>query len=412
MLFSRRVKGENTLKNRYYQKPNLLVYLLAQAVSWIVSTFIFGRKMLRNEVRNADRPYVIIANHEAALDFVNLIGVTRKRLTFVISNSFYSTLPIRPFLDLMHVIPKQQFQTTVSDMKKMKAVVDNGGSLVIYPAGLMCEDGLSTPIPQSTYKFLKWLNADIYVARTTGTYFCMPKWSRKIRTGRTLLDVYQLFTREELAQTDVSVIKEKTDAALLFDAYQDQETAQLSYNDADDLEGLENVLYECPHCHSEYSIGVRNHATLFCSECGYEETGDKNTFLHNTKGIGREYRHVSDWSKLIAERLREHIRACADYSISSNSVFQTIDADKNKFVDTGSGTITLSREGFKLSGILNNEPFDELIPIHWIPTLPFKPGRYLEVQQGSRIYRCVLEDGRLVMKFIHSLKILHELNAV
>jgi hypothetical protein len=51
-------------------------------------------------------------------------------------------------------------------MKKMKAVVEAGQPLAIYPAGLMCEDGLSTPIPKATYKFLKWMNVDVYMART------------------------------------------------------------------------------------------------------------------------------------------------------------------------------------------------------------------------------------------------------
>ena len=79
----------------------------------------------------------------------------------------------------MGVIPKQQFQTTVTDMKNMKAVVEAGQPLVIYPAGLMCEDGLSTPVPKATYKFLKWMNVDVYMARTEGSYFVMPKWSKK-----------------------------------------------------------------------------------------------------------------------------------------------------------------------------------------------------------------------------------------
>jgi len=32
------------------------------------------------------------------------------------------------------------------------------------------------------------------------------------------------------------------------------------------------------------------------------------------------------------------------------------------------------------------------------------------LQHGSEIYRCVLEDGRLAMKFINTLKAMHEIN--
>ena len=142
-----------------YKKPNLLCYRIAQIAAWLVATFIFRRKFQRNEIKGKKGPFVVIANHQAALDFVNLIGATSRPMSFVISNSFFNTLPIRGFMEKMGVIPKQQFQTTVRDMKRMKTVIDRGEPIVIYPAGLMCEDGLTTPIPAATYKFLKWLDA-------------------------------------------------------------------------------------------------------------------------------------------------------------------------------------------------------------------------------------------------------------
>ena len=159
-----------------YTKPSKLHYRAAQAICSVVAGTVFGRKILRNEIKGKNGPFVVIANHQAALDFVNLIGAAKRPMSFVISNSFFSTLPIKGFLRKMGVIPKQQFQTTVKDLKKIKSVIEAGEPLVIYPAGLMCEDGLSTPLPSATYKFLKWLDADVYVAKTSGTYFVMPNW--------------------------------------------------------------------------------------------------------------------------------------------------------------------------------------------------------------------------------------------
>ena len=109
-----------------YRKPSLFHYRIAQLVSWFVATFVFRRKVLRNEIRGVKGPFVVIANHQAALDFVNLIGMAARPMSFVISYSFYRTLPIKGFLDKLGVIPKQQFQSSVTDMKKMKTVVDMG----------------------------------------------------------------------------------------------------------------------------------------------------------------------------------------------------------------------------------------------------------------------------------------------
>ena len=103
-----------------FRKQNFFCYLLAWAVSWVAATVIFRRKFIRNEIRKVKGPYVVIANHQAALDFVNVIGATPRRMSFVISKSFYSTLPIQGILKKMSVIPKQQFQTAADDLKKME----------------------------------------------------------------------------------------------------------------------------------------------------------------------------------------------------------------------------------------------------------------------------------------------------
>lgn len=393
-----------------YQKPNELYYRVAQVVSWFVATFIFGRKILRNEIKNAEGPFVVIANHQAALDFVNLIGATSRTMSFVISKSFYSTLPIQGFLEKMGVIPKQQFQTSSDDLKKMKRVIDAGQPLVIYPAGLMCEDGLSTPIPAATYKFLKWMHTDVYVARTCGTYFVMPKWSKKLRPGRTTMDIYKLISKEELATMTLEQIREKTDAALLYDAYREQEKLRAGYYGGRDIRGLEHVLYQCPHCQEEFTMQAAQDGTICCTSCGFTQTMDEQGFFHNGKGVGQELRYVSDWSRGIYNRLQEKIRQGMETEISCKTEIRMVDEKKHKFVPVGRGTVKLTQGKFLLEGTVRDGDFRAEVSVGNVPVLPFSPGKYLEIQDGGVIYRCVLEDGRLVMKFINMVKIFYSLN--
>ena len=77
-----------------YTKPSKLHYRAAQAICSVVAGTVFGRKILRNEIKGKNGPFVVIANHQAALDFVNLIGAAKRPMSFVISNSFFSTLPV------------------------------------------------------------------------------------------------------------------------------------------------------------------------------------------------------------------------------------------------------------------------------------------------------------------------------
>lgn len=390
-----------------YQKPSLLYYRFTQAVSHVVAAFVFKRKLLRNEIRDAKGPFVVIANHQAAYDFVNLIGICRRPMTFVISNSFYQSLPIKGILNKLGVIPKQQFQTNATDLKKIRAVIRAGEPVVIYPAGLMCEDGLSTPIPTATGKLLKWLGVDVYMAKTSGTYFAMPKWTSGFRPGKTTLDVFKLFGKEELANMDLDAIEQRMMQALLFDAYREQETLMVKYKKANDLRGLENVLYSCPHCGAEFSIAVENGSTLRCKSCGYSQTSDQYGFLHKNGDIGQEIRYVSDWSRHIFRTVKEKLSRGEDTVLSAKTAIHMVDG--KKYTHAGHGTVTLSPECFRIEGELRGEPVTLTIPIGSFPTLPFRPGSYLEIQDGQTIYRCVLEEGKLAMKFINMVKAFYEL---
>ena len=396
-------------RKELYRKPSLFHYRIAQVVSWFAATFVFRRKVLRNEIRGVKGPFVVIANHQAALDFVNLIGMAARPMSFVISYSFYRTLPIKGFLDKLGVIPKQQFQSSVTDMKKMKTVVDMGQPLVIYPAGLMCEDGVSTPIPQATYKFLKWLGVDVYVARSAGSYFVMPKWTKLLRPGRTELDIYRLFTKEELAATELSEVKRRCDEALLYDAYREQENIRASYAGGSNIEGLQNVLYKCPHCGEEFSMAVRDKNTIYCRLCGYAQKSDAMGFMHLEGNVGRELRYVSDWNSYILSELERSIRE-GESLISMPVSVRMLGDGESIFTTVGHGSLSLSAAGFVLEGSLNGEEVSISIPIVNIPTLPFSPGKYLELQRDKEIFRCVPEDGRMVMKTINMLKVFHRLS--
>ncbi len=397
-------------KKRLYRKPGFFSYTLARIASFFVSSFVFRRRFLRNELKDVRGPCVVIANHQAALDFVNLIGASRRRMSFVISNSFYRSLPLRKIMDRMGVIPKQQFKTSVNDMKKMKAVIDNGEILVIYPAGLMCEDGLSTPIPAATYKFLKWLNADVYMARTEGSYFVMPKWTSGFRPGRTYMDIYRLFDKETLASMDPAEVRERADPALLFDAYREQEDLRVRYAHNDDIRGLENVLYLCPRCRREFTMEITGTSTIRCRECGYEETADALGFLHAANGIEPELRYASDWSTWEQQLIREHLEKEPDYCLSAPTAIHMIDPAHNRFTEAGRGQVTLRRDGFRLEGQIRGEEISLNISIANVPALPFSPGKRIELQDGPTIYRCVLDDGKLAMKFIHVLKAFYQRN--
>ena len=378
-------------------------YRFVQFLAWFPATFLFGRRVRRNEIRDLAGPFCVIANHECAMDFVNLIGLCRRPMRFVISYCIYNTLPLRGIVSRLGLIPKQQFQTKPTDLLEMRRTVQDGEPLVIFPAGLMCEDGLSTPIPTATGKFLKWLDVDVYAARTTGAYFVQPKWAKKKRPGRTYLDVYKLLGREELAALDEAAVMDRVNAALLFDAYREEEENAIANPRNRQIEGLHNVLYQCPHCLSEGSTETARD-TIRCRVCGFEERSDAMGLLHKTGGPGEELRYVSDWSRLIREETRRQLDAGELTELSCRAVVRLLDLEKGRFEDASRGTLTLGPKGFRFEGA----PLNFTVPIAALPTLPFRPGHHIELQKGDTIYRCVPDEPQCLMKFVNYVELTYE----
>lgn len=395
-----------------YQRPVKSVYNILRFCSRLLCRLIFRVRVTRNEVADAKGAYLLLCNHECALDFIYPITATRRLQTFVVSKAFHDTIPFGGAVEKMRLISKQQFQTRPSDLTAMKSVIRAGQPLVLYPAGLMPENGCSTPIPGGTYKFLKRIDADIYVGRVRGSYFVMPKWSKKLRPGRTFFETYKLFDREQLQTLSVEEIREKVNAALLFDAYEEQETDRVRYAGNDRIEGLEKVLYRCPACGCETAMTVRNKNTLFCEACGYQAQADALGFLHTPDGSD-ELRRASSWDREILEAMeREVLARNGEYSLSSAVEIHMIDAEKRRFVPVGSGVLTLDRQHFSLTGTVGGQPLDVTVGILNIPCLPSSPVRNcIELQDQEQIYRCVVtEPGFSEVRYLHLLKIFYRLN--
>lgn len=393
-----------------FKKPNLFVYAIFYTLSKILSKLVFKLKVYRNELKKVKKPYIIIANHESSIDFITLAGSIRRRLNFVISNSFYQSLKVNPFLKACGVIPKQQFQTNPSDMKKMKRVIDAGRPLVIYPAGLMTENGITTYIPKSTAKFLKWLDIDVYVAKTTGSYLTNPKWGKGFRKGRITMDIYKLLSQEELRNYDINSLYELIYNELYFNAYDIQEKDMIKYKKGNNISGLENVIYWCPKCNKEFAFKQESYDTMKCIHCGNEIYLDEYGFLHGKTEDDKYYKKVSDWSLKIYDNVYHEVTDTVDYSLKQNVEIQMLNYKKHQFESVGKGVLQLNQFNFILKGIINEKQKEISIPTKLFQIVPFKPGKYLELQDGNTIYRCCFENGIEVTKWINVLKVFYSIN--
>lgn len=387
-----------------YKRPNALLHGVVRLVSKLACRFLFHLKVERNELTGTSGRRILICNHEAAIDFLPVYATVRERCHMVASNSIIMSIPVvAPLAERMGVICKNQFQTTITDMRKMKLAVDNGGLLVIFPAGMMSENGTSTPIPRATAKALKWLDADVYVGKVGGTYLTGPKWSKVSRRGNITLDVYKLADRAEFAALSVEQAEALVDEHLAFDAYRANEVNRVAYKNGDNVEGLEQVLFRCPSCGTDFTVRAEG-SRLYCTECGFALESDAYGLLHDPAGGEPRFRYPSDWYAQIEDEIGALVAADPDYEFSAQADIYKINHKKHRYEKAGRGTVTMTFEQFVLSGELFGEAFYQEIPTAPFPILPFQPGKRFEIQVGRDIFRICPDDPQMVMQWIMVLK--------
>jgi 1-acyl-sn-glycerol-3-phosphate acyltransferase len=396
-------------KKTSLKKPNPFVWGIFYTASKLVSKLKFNLKIERNELKGTKGPCLIIVNHAAAIDFMPVCTAIKRRTHFVISKSFYQALSIKPMLDTVRVIPKNQFQTSIADMRKMKSALDdNKLPLVIYPAGLMTANGINTPMPDSTGKVLKWFNQDVYVARLRGSYLTNPKWGKGWRKGKIRLEIYKLFDKETLKTMDGDKVLKIAEEHLSYDEYAIQKQEMVAYKGGDKIAGLENVLFVCPHCGAEFSFTASTENTLTCEKCGYSVKANKYGLLEQNGDIPLYYDTASDWYRFIEKTLAKELEDNPDFLLTDDAEIYKINDKKHKYEPAGKCKITLNSKEFTLDGELNGTPFKNSFPTTMYPTLPIKPGQYFEIQDGQEIYRIMLSNGKKAIKWIASLEYFHK----
>ncbi len=399
--------GED-MKKTTLKKPNPIIFGILKIGSWFLNTFYYRLKIERNDLRRAGKGRkVIICNHESKIDFYSIYQATKGRPHMVVSNSFLRSMKIGPLMKSIGCIGKNQFQTSVADMRAMRDVLDNDRQLIFYPAGLMAEIGLPTPIPKATGKTVKWFDADIYVGKVSGTYLSNPKWAKIKRRGKVTLNVYKLFTREQLATLPAEEVHKAVCDNLYFNAYADNLSKGVEFKNGDNLEGLENVLYKCPNCKEEFTVRAKGNV-MFCDKCGYSVLGNKVGTLTQNGDIPLVYQMPNNWYNFIEEGVMKEVEM-EGFKLFSKAEFHKINDKKHCFEYVGEGTIALDKENFYLNGKLYGERFEKTIYAQNFPILPFIPGKHFEVQDGKDIYRVYLEKPEQTMRWILALKQVYRL---
>lgn len=341
------------MKRPPHRKPLRPMFLL-QIIVRILSIFdLWPTKFTYTqegmEQLGKKEPCLILMNHSSFIDLkiASRIFFPRRYGIVCTSDGF-----VGPFMELLMrllgCIPTQKFVSDVGLIKDMEYMLKKKKcSILMYPEASYSFDGTATPLPRKMGILLKKLNVPVVSVITHGAfardplYNCLQK--RKAQVGA---EVRYLLSPEQIRELPVAELDRILDEVFGFDNFRYQQENGIVIDEPFRADGLNRILYKCPHCGTEGQTEGKG-VTLTCHSCGKVYTLTETGFLQAEDGQPA-FTHIPDWYLWQRQQVRKELEDgtyCLDVPVKIGMM-----VNYKAIYMVGEGTLRHDADGFRLTG--------------------------------------------------------------
>ena len=318
---------------------------------------------------SADVPYIVLSNHESAIDYFYLNYIANLKSPCYIFDSSCNADPLfRIFRKHCGFITKDMLSDDVKAKENIRRIIGMGFPVISFPEERLSLDGRTNPMYEKCSSFYKDLGVDIVLVKIDGGYYANPIWRRRAYSSEIKVTVDRVLKRDEIA----SMTDEEFDQAISETLCNDASLYNnVTYRQKSKASGLERLLYRCADCGELYRTTGKGNE-LRCRACGaVHRLDDKYHFTGNIRSIP-EY----------CDAIRS-LEAKEIGSLNLKAGVRTKACVGNgKVVKRESGECTLSKAGFSYRSA--SEEFT--IPVEELPPLAIKCGKRFELYHGGKHY--------------------------
>jgi len=371
-------------KHTKVKKPNAFLYAFFYLTIYPILKILFRFTVDRSTYRPAKGPFIVVCNHQSFMDFLLvMLAIYPHHLNAVTAQKFFFYRPLTWFLPLMGCIPKHLFESDPRAIRKMFSVIKRGGKLLLFPEGRCTVDGGYMGMNRAAGKLIKKLDVPVVHCQIAGSYVCMPFWRRGLRFGRVHVTLSNLLTAADTQSLTIDEINHRLDRALSGASTAPPQKPPRVFRANKLVEGLEQILYYCPLCRSEFTLETRNN-TIHCTACRNEATMDRYAKLTPTPG-NLVPASIQEWYKeqvlFELESLREDV-----VLIETEAIVRMETPMRNGLAVCGNGRIWLDHTGWHFSGELSGTNTTLFFPIETVPAIPFDPNDNFQIYANGQFY--------------------------
>ena len=291
-------------------------------------------------------PKLILMNHSSFLDLEIASKMIKEPYNIVCTSD--GLVGKEGLMRSLGCIPTKKFVTDVRLISDLKyALKTNATSVLMYPEASYSFDGTATKLPRKMGVLFKALSVPVCMITTYGSFARDPLYNnlqkRKVKVSATMKC---LLTPEEIGKRTIDEIDDILDEAFSFDYFGWQKNNNIRITEKFRADGLNRILYKCPHCMKEgetEGIGT----TFVCHSCGALYDMDELGCLESRAGNTR-FSHIPDWYAWERECVRKEVldgTYCLDTDVKIGMI-----VDYKALYMVGEGHLRHDPSGFTLTG--------------------------------------------------------------
>ena len=313
-----------------------------------------GSKLEKINVDGLKPPFIVLCNHNQFVDFF----VSFKALHPYKFNNIATLDGFVGFEKIMTEIGcacHRKFTTDISLIRACHKILhEYGDVLCMYPEARYSNVGTTGIIPDVVGKLVKKNKVPVVVILNHGHYLNTPFWDfRQYRKVPFYSTMKQILTVEQIENMTADEINKVIREEMYYDDHAWQKENNIKITEKFRADGLNKVLYKCPHCLSEGKT-VGKGIYLTCEECGKKweltELGEMQAVDGET-----EFSHIPDWYEWERECVRQEI---LDGTYKFEDDVHVHSLPGLEFIDLGEAHVTHDLEnGFLIEGNHNNNDY-------------------------------------------------------
>ena len=336
-----------------HRKPLRPLFLLQIVIRILAILDLFPTKFTYKahgmEKLDKKQPCLILMNHSS---FIDLKIASRiffpKRYGIVCTSDGFVGFGKALLMRLLGCIPTQKFVSDVTLIRDMEYMLKKKKtSVLMYPEASYSFDGTATPLPRKMGVLLKKLGVPVVTVITKGAFARDPLYNcLQKRNVQVSADVTYLLSEEDLKTKSVAELDAILDQVFSFDNFAWQRDNNIVINEPFRADGLNRILYRCPHCGKEGMTEGKG-TKLTCRSCGiaYRLTELGQLSCMNGQAM---FSHIPNWYRWQRGQVRRELEE-GTYRLETDVQIGMM-VDYKAIYMAGSGKLIHDAEGFRLIG--------------------------------------------------------------